>query len=371
MRNDSPSSLEGLNFGFAEEIHTHPPDTDTFYTDTNMEELPFLGSYTADNDTAFLQEPVPSYDENTEHSLSIYEQNIPSELSSRQPLTGDFTGFDKAFFSRNPVTNYSPEEIAFAKSIYNTSASSYSGYGLHLDDIGEALAEMFAQPPVRLTLWIFLSVLLTLVPTIFGELWTVVVFCFQTVPGLLLYRYGQKAERPGVFKVFLCVMSAVSAVCLTLVLLRFTEPAFLWKVTHRWWQLSLIGIIDSVCLCVMIISHTRSRQKKNACSEQVAALCFDLLAKTVGSRYHRHTVYCPIYEYTYQGRLYRVRSAHYSGMGVPKIGRQYILQINPYEPSTFYDTAQERTRLSVITIICLAVMFYGFFMCYQLLAPAL
>ena len=87
MRNDSPSSLEGLNFGFAEEIHTHPPDTDTSYTDTNTEELSFLGSYTADNDTVFLQEAVPSYDENTEHSLSINEQNIPSELSSRQPLT--------------------------------------------------------------------------------------------------------------------------------------------------------------------------------------------------------------------------------------------------------------------------------------------
>lgn len=368
MRNDSPSSLEGLNFGFAEEIHTHPPDTDTSYTDTNTEELPFLGSYTADNDTVFLQEAVPSYDENTEHSLSINEQNIPSELSSRQPLTGDFTGFDKAFFSRNPVTNYSPEEIAFAKSIYNTSASDYSGHALRLNDIRDALVEMFAQPPVRLTIWIFLSVLLTLVPTIFGELWAVVVFCFQTVPGLLLYRYGQKAERPVVFNVFLFIMSAV---CLTLVLLRFTEPALLGKVTYRWWQLSLIGIIDSVCLCVMIISHTRSRQKKNACSESVAALCFDLLPKKIHSRYNPRTLYCPIYEYTYQGRLYRVHSTHYSGMGVPKIGRQYILKINPYEPSTFYDTAQERTRLSVITIICLAVIFYGFFMCYQLLAPAL
>ncbi len=361
-----------LDFGFSEE--------DNWISGTG-----FLGETPADRNPSPQETPfhTPPADTNTSTPVSntpppiltpdqpFPEFQLPSVPSSdtaapkadTPSLFGRYYDLESPPADRSAISNFTPEEIAFAKSHYNAGTPYFGRFSF--SRFKDTLVQMFANPPVRVTLWLALSILLTIVACAFEEWWTVVLFVYQFAPGLLLYYHWTVTKRSGLFDIFLCLISAVT---LTLAIMRFTVPELLAAISDQWIFLSLMGVINDVYLSFTVIQHISSHAKKKACSEYVVGTCFDLLYRKVRYRGIYRTLYCPLYEYTYKNKQYRVKSSHYFQYGVPRIGGQCVLRINPLDPTTFYDTASVRSRLSVGFIVCFIAIVMNLFFCFHLIA---
>lgn len=96
------------------------------------------------------------------------------------------------------------------------------------------------------------------------------------------------------------------------------------------------------CIALMGVAATvHPIVKRNVmlkrCTETVTAVCIGLDEKISHSHEHGRTVlYAPKWEYSFGGRVYQHQETLHSNIGVPKIGSEYELYINPDDPDEIY-----------------------------------
>lgn len=88
----------------------------------------------------------------------------------------------------------------------------------------------------------------------------------------------------------------------------------------------LLGIFVSVLPVIK-----RSVMLKR-CTENIPAVCVHLNSRTN----RRVTTYAPKWEYSFNGQVYEHQELLYSNIGVPKIGDEYEIFVNPDDPYEVY-----------------------------------
>lgn len=111
---------------------------------------------------------------------------------------------------------------------------------------------------------------------------------------------------------------------------------------------------------VLILNCISSRYYKNACTEQVSAVCVYLKEKIEhNSRTTTHTIYAPVFEFQFRGNTYCVAEKYGNG-NVPPVGSRRDIYINPFEPTEFY---RKQSNVSLV-IVCILFMAIGCAVCF-------
>ena len=102
-----------------------------------------------------------------------------------------------------------------------------------------------------------------------------------------------------------------------------------------------------VCLLVGIVDPLL---RKGRCSETVSAVVVANKRHRQQKHYNRYW-YKPIYEYTYNGEVYRVLSKNESSTAPYEIGSEIMLNINPNKPKQFFGKG-ELSIIKIVILVC-------------------
>lgn len=86
-------------------------------------------------------------------------------------------------------------------------------------------------------------------------------------------------------------------------------------------------------LALTFIPLIKIKKLKEKCNVEVAAVIVDY-DETYGDK---SMLYCPIYEFDFNGKKYNVMNNQYSNVGLKEIGTIINLKINPVNPEEFLD----------------------------------
>ncbi len=205
-------------------------------------------------------------------------------------------------------------------------------------DVGQeentVIAGMLRHPHALLITWIAASVLLTLILSICGELWSIPLAFSQLLFGIIAYFNCEHALRVKLLKRFMLVIGGLYVLMIPL---RLALPKYFAAASAKCGDLIFVSLFLVMGLVVGLIPNFRTAQKKRHCTERISARCVRILKHSHHSYRHSSTTYCPVYEYYYNNQRYESHGSTYSNGAVPKLDHYYDLLIDPSNPYTFYD----------------------------------
>lgn len=88
---------------------------------------------------------------------------------------------------------------------------------------------------------------------------------------------------------------------------------------------------------VMVLPIIRRSVMLKRCTERIMAVCIYLDKRlNRSSKGGRYYTYAPQWEYTFNGRVYKHQEQGHSNIGVPKIGDEHEIFVNPDDPEEIY-----------------------------------
>jgi len=123
--------------------------------------------------------------------------------------------------------------------------------------------------------------------------------------------------------------------------------------------LGVFALIGIWLLCMCFLEGVWLRKR---CTQRVNAKCINII-----EMYHhsnlggRRLVYCPVYEFYYNGTTYQVCDNKYTNMVRPEVGYTYEIFINHNKPKQFYDPERSRKMNLVILILGIAFLSLSIF----------
>lgn len=123
---------------------------------------------------------------------------------------------------------------------------------------------------------------------------------------------------------------------------------------------NILGMISAVFfiagVLMLIMPFVKRRCKLKVCTETVTATCASLDSRVVHSKHGvRHYTYAPKWEYTVGGKAYKHQENQYSNRGVPVVGEEYEILVNPYDPNEIYRHDPSGLRFMLIMGACFTV----------------
>jgi len=98
---------------------------------------------------------------------------------------------------------------------------------------------------------------------------------------------------------------------------------------------------------------------RGSCTQPVEAVLDEFEKKTVNKYNDYVTYYYAVYEYTWQGKKYRVKSQH-SFTGLSDAGVKCHILIDPADPTLLYEMNDEKSRIVEKRVIGIVMMVIGF-----------
>ena len=89
-------------------------------------------------------------------------------------------------------------------------------------------------------------------------------------------------------------------------------------------------------IVMITATYTGHRAKLQRCNEIITAVCIRLNERYDRGEYSIKYIYAPVYNYYYNGQEYTVEATTYSSVGVPEVGSEVKIRINPQKPEDFY-----------------------------------
>ncbi|MBQ8247776.1 MAG: DUF3592 domain-containing protein [Lachnospiraceae bacterium] len=119
------------------------------------------------------------------------------------------------------------------------------------------------------------------------------------------------------------------------------------------WLYVALGSFGLILLIAGVLVLVFRNKKKDRCTVQSIAKICDVKVKQEDD--DKPVVYCPIYEYEYEGKEYKVEdSKEYKKM--PKKGKKITIFINPEKPKEYFLKSFGKTLTSIVFIILGAIL---------------
>lgn len=119
------------------------------------------------------------------------------------------------------------------------------------------------------------------------------------------------------------------------------------------WLYAVLGGFGLILLIVGILMIVFRSKKKGRCTVQSTTRICDVEVKQKDD--DEPVVYCPVYEYEYEGKEYKAEdSKEYKKM--PKKGKKLTIFINPEKPKEYYIKSFGKTMTSIVFIILGAIL---------------
>ncbi len=119
------------------------------------------------------------------------------------------------------------------------------------------------------------------------------------------------------------------------------------------WLYVALGVLGLILLLTGILMLVFRNKKKDRCTVESTAKIIDVKVKQ--EKDDEPVVYCPIYEYEYEGKEYKVDdSKEYKKM--PKKGKKIKIYINPEKPKEYYVKSFGKTMTSLLFAVLGAIL---------------
>lgn len=119
------------------------------------------------------------------------------------------------------------------------------------------------------------------------------------------------------------------------------------------WLYLALGVFGLILLIAGILMLVFRNKKKDRCTVQSTAKLCDVKVKQ--EKDDEPVVYCPIYEYEYEGKEYKAEdSKEYKKM--PKKGKKITIYINPEKPKEYFVKSFAKTMTSIVFIALGAIL---------------
>lgn len=178
----------------------------------------------------------------------------------------------------------------------------------------------------------------------------------STAPGLVLSVFGQFFFVIGLivlftgikernFKpIFLIFILIGFLLIMYGVVLEFCEPDTQdnFKALIPYFGIGIFFVTGILSFANAIVRNAMEKK----CTHLVQATCVEIkhrrrqVQTEHGSRPTQHYVYCPVYNYTYNGKLYEACNYFFSLDTNACLGQQYDVYINPEHPKQFKETGE-------------------------------
>ncbi len=124
----------------------------------------------------------------------------------------------------------------------------------------------------------------------------------------------------------------------------------------------ILGIFALIGVWLLCMCFLEGVWLKKICTQRVNAKCIDVIemyqhSSSGGSR----LVYCPIYEFYYNGTTYQVCDNKYTNVVRPEVGYTYEIFINHNKPKQFYDPERNRKMNMILLILGIAFVSLSIF----------
>ena len=116
----------------------------------------------------------------------------------------------------------------------------------------------------------------------------------------------------------------------------------------------ILGIFFITGIVLLVGTLIGNKNKKARCTVPVNAVVVDLIyvrAKTGG-----HRSYAPLYEYNFNGVIYREREKIATNVGLPQVGSQMTIYVNEKDPTDFYSVWKSKNVLPIMLSIAFIVL---------------
>ena len=107
------------------------------------------------------------------------------------------------------------------------------------------------------------------------------------------------------------------------------------------------GIMALSGICVMLFPLLSALHKKRSCTEAVTAKCVDITVNKIKFDKSTEYVRCPVWEFDFDGKTYRVEESSFSDHENVEIGDIQEILINPLNPKEVY----RKLKRSVTAVI--------------------
>lgn len=119
------------------------------------------------------------------------------------------------------------------------------------------------------------------------------------------------------------------------------------------WLYVALGVLGLILLITGILMLVFRNKKKDRCTVESTAKIIDVKVKQ--EKDDEPVVYCPIYEYEYEGKEYKVDdSKEYKKM--PKKGKKIKIYINSEKPKEYYVKSFGKTMTSLLFAVLGAIL---------------
>lgn len=122
----------------------------------------------------------------------------------------------------------------------------------------------------------------------------------------------------------------------------------------------ITGFFAVLGLTLTLVGVFKKKGMKSRCTVRVSAVCVDVDSHV---NYDMDgpdvRVYCPIYQYYYNGQVHRVSNNVYTNFCVTQQGSRVELLINPYKPEEFLEPKSSRNSSFVLLFIGIIFMIIG------------
>lgn len=323
-----PSS-DPLSFGFSEQDDWHHAASSTNTSPLGSYPNPTESSSPIGNS---LLGSYPSPKDNTSPIGNSLLGSYPSPKDNTSPIGNSLLGsYPSPDTHTTPTHNRTVDGQDDRYTVSSAPAAVTHDVG---QDENTVIAGILRHPHALLITWIAASVLLTLILSICGELWSIPFALSQLLFGVISYFNCERTLRVKLLKRFMLV---VGGLYVLMIPLRLALPKYFAAASIKCGELIFVSLFLVMGLVVGLIPNFRTAQKKRHCTERISARCVQILKQHHHSHRHSSTTYCPVYEYYYNNERYESHGSTYSNAAVPKLGHYYDLLIDPSDPYTFYD----------------------------------
>ena len=177
-----------------------------------------------------------------------------------------------------------------------------------------------------------------------------IIMFFSEKKGKKELTYNQKREYM-ITKLMSIIPFLVGLTCIFIPILSLYQE---WlKITIIWE--SVIPLLFSIVIIIVglsliLIPYINNKKLKKDCTYHVTAKIIEY--ETI--RDERSVSYCPIYEFYYKNKAYKVTKNQFSNVGkFKKIGSNVELIINPNEPEQFIDNSIFSKAILIFGIMCI------------------
>jgi|GEM_PF-3631847 len=151
---------------------------------------------------------------------------------------------------------------------------------------------------------------------------------FFTVIGIFACFFSGP-KRQYIALVFVLVGVIIIAVSLMVLLnVKFVLNALMQAVPYLF-----LSVFFFIGLGLILVPYINKRRKIKRCTDKSIARVIDLKRRR-GSK--GGSLYCPVYEYLYNGEMMRTNYSVYRNYAVPKLGEEFEILINPQDPTDTY-----------------------------------